>query len=63
MNLYTQDDIDEAKFRVDIRIPRYIFAPTGNPNDFAIAVLTRPNFLVRFFQRMLLGFRYYEIPN
>jgi hypothetical protein len=65
MNIYQQDDIPEGEFTVKPPTeqvgPRYIFSPTGNPNDFAIVVFSRPNIIIRILQRLILGFRYYSV--
>jgi len=64
MSIYEQDDIAEADYEaIKSKSVRYIFAPTGDPHDFAIAVSHRPNILTRTIQRLILGFRYYQIPG
>jgi hypothetical protein len=63
MNIYQQDDIPEANLAMQPVVPRYVFAPTGSPKDFAIAVANRPNIIIRTLQRLILGFRYYKIPR
>ncbi len=37
---------------------RYLFLPTGDSRDIAIAVVDRPNIIHRIFQRLFFGFRY-----
>jgi hypothetical protein len=37
---------------------RYLFLPTGDSRDIAIAVVGRPNIIHRIFQRLFFGFRY-----
>jgi hypothetical protein len=41
----------------------YLWLPTGDPSDIAIAVSTKPNIINRIFQRLFFGFRYIEAPN
>jgi hypothetical protein len=64
MNIYQQDNIPEAELTVEPAVvPRYVFAPTGNVKDFAIAVAGRPNIITRILQRLILGFRYHKIQK
>lgn len=48
---------------IDELTPKYLFVPTGNPEDFAVAIRHRPNVLIRMLQRLLLGFRYISIDK
>lgn len=48
---------------VDELTPKYIFCPTGNPRDFAVALRVRPNWLTRLMQRLILGFRYIAVDK
>jgi hypothetical protein len=48
---------------IDELTPKYLFSPTGNPEDFAVAIRHRPNILIRTMQRLILGFRYIPVNS
>jgi hypothetical protein len=43
--------------------PKYLFIPTGDHRDFAIAVKNRPFFFIRWMQRLFFGFKYMPIAK
>jgi len=55
--------LDLYKLRLEDLQPKYLFLPTGNHQDFAVAIKRRPNILIRTMQRLFFGFRYIPIAK
>lgn len=55
--------LDLYKLKLEDLQPKYLFLPTGNHQDFAVAIKSRPVFFVRWLQRLFFGFRYIPIAK
>jgi hypothetical protein len=62
-SLYKIITNDKSKSLLEDLNPNYLFIPTGDPKDFAIALKHRPNFFIRLMQRLILGFMYIPIAE